>query len=137
VKIKTSDTAFSRCVRSANEYKCEKCKAQHDKSSCGLHCSHIFTRSHRTIRWCKENAQSLCFSCHNWFGGEPAESGVWIRGLLGDEAIGLLIEKKNSRVKVSKLEEKEITKHYRQQLKEIEQKRLDGVTGYIDFVSYQ
>jgi len=49
----------------------------------------------------------------------------------------LLREKRDSRVKVSKKEEKEIAAHYREQLKIIEAKRLDGVTGVIDFVSYQ
>ena len=43
----------------------------------------------------------------------------------------------NSKVKVSKMEEKEIAKHYREQLKIIEQKRADGVIGYIEFESYQ
>ncbi len=49
----------------------------------------------------------------------------------------LLREKRDSMVKVSKREEKEIAKHYRQQLNIIEQKRFDGVPGYIDFESYQ
>jgi len=50
----------------------------------------------------------------------------------------LLVEKKNLYVKVSKIEEKnEIAKHYREQLKIIEDKRKEGQTGYIDFISYQ
>lgn len=49
----------------------------------------------------------------------------------------ILREKVNAKFKISKSEEKEIAKHYREQLKIIEQKRLDGVTGFIDFESWQ
>jgi len=40
-------------------------------------------------------------------------------------------------VKVSKIEEKAIARHYRLQLKNIDEKRLNGETGIIEFESYQ
>ena len=136
-KIKPADTAFSRCVREAHDWTCERCNAQHERGSMGLHNSHIYSRRHRTIRWCKENTQALCFSCHQWFGGNPADSGQWITELLGEGFIDRLREKRDIKLKISKTEEKEIAKHYRQQLKDLESKRLSGQTGYIDFISYQ
>lgn len=137
MKRSPADDAFSKCIRSANNYICEKCGAVHDKRSSGLHCSHIFGRRHRTIRWCKDNAQALCFGCHKWFGENPADSGIWLAELLGESHLDLLREKRDSMIKVSKIEEKEIAAHYRQQLKEIEEKRNQGQKGYIDFVSWQ
>ena len=137
VKIKPADQAFSRCVRNAQDWKCEKCNTQYEKGSMGLHCSHIYSRRHRTIRWSKDNAQALCFSCHQWFGGNPADSGIWVADFLGDGHIELLREKRDSKIRISKLEEKEIAKHYREQLKIILKKRSEGVTGVIDFESYQ
>ena len=137
VKIKPADTAFSRCVRSANNWTCEKCNAQHEEGSQGLHCSHIYSRRHRTTRWCKDNAQALCFSCHSWFGGNPADSGPWIEEFLGAGVLDLLREKVHNKQKVSKLEEKDIAAWYRKQLKIIEQKRNEGQTGYIEFESWQ
>ena len=137
VKIKPSDSAFSKCVRTASDWTCERCNAQHESGSMGLHCSHIYSRRHRTIRWSTDNVQALCFSCHQWFGGSPADSGAWITELLGAGHIELLREKRDSKVKVSKLEEKDIAKHYREQLKIIEAKRSEGVTGKIDFESWQ
>lgn len=137
IKIKPADTAFSKCVRAANNWTCEKCKTKYEEGSQGLHCSHIFSRRHRTIRWCKGNVQALCFHCHQWFGGSPADSGIWIASCLGEAHIEILREKRDSRVKVSKLEEKDIAKHYREQFKIIESKRLDGQVGYIDFISWQ
>jgi len=49
----------------------------------------------------------------------------------------LLREKRDYKVKISKIEEKAIAKHYREQLKIIESRRLSGETGTIDFISYQ
>ena len=43
----------------------------------------------------------------------------------------------NSRVKVSKIEEKEIAKHYREQLKIMQEKRAAGEEGRIEFESWQ
>lgn len=137
LKINPADSAFSKCVRAANNYTCYKCENVYDKSSSGLHCSHNFSRRHRTIRWCKENALPLCYGCHQWFGGNPADSGKWLVEQLGDGAIDILREKMNSKIKVPKSEEKEIAAHYRAQLNLIEQKRADGETGYIDFESWQ
>ena len=137
VKIKAADTAFSRCVREASDWTCERCGAKHERGSMGLHNSHIFSRRHRTIRWCVENTQALCFSCHQWFGGNPADSGKWITDLRGEGFIDLLREKRDIKLKVSKLEEKEIAKHYRGELKIIEEMRNAGQVGLIEFVSYQ
>ena len=137
MKTSPADQAFSKCIRAAADYKCQKCGNQYDKSSTGLHCSHNFSRRHKTIRWCKDNALSLCFSCHQWFGGEPLESGKWLEAKIGEAMVDILIEKKRAKYKIPKTEEKEIAKHYREQLKIINQKRIDGAVGFIDFESYQ
>jgi len=83
------------------------------------------------------NAQALCFSCHQWYGGNPADSGLWITDLLGEGHMAILREKRDSRMKVPKMEEKDIAKHYREQLKILEQKRAAGECGRIEFDSYQ
>jgi len=137
VKISPADTAFSKCVRERNDWKCERCGKQHEKGSTGLHCSHIFGRRARTIRWCGDNAQALCFSCHQWFGANPADSALWLIEILGQGHIDLLREKRENIVKVSKLEEKDIAKHYREQLKKMEEERKNGAVGRLEFLSYQ
>ena len=137
LKRSPADDSFSKCVRAAADYKCQKCEKQYDKSSTGLHCSHNFGRRHKTIRWCSDNALSLCFSCHQWFGENPADSGKWLEEFVGIGTVDLLREKMRSKVKVSKLEEKEIAKRYREQLKIIQDKREGGEIGYIDFESWQ
>lgn len=137
MKISPADTHFSRCVRERADWTCERCGSKHDRGSMGLHCSHIFSRRHRTIRWCGDNAQALCFSCHHWFGGNPADSGVWVTDLLGDGHIAILREKMNTKLKISKQEEKEIAKYYKKEYDDMMEKRADGKVGRLEFISYQ
>ena len=136
-KIKPADTWFSKCVREASDWTCGCCGKKHEKGSTGLHNSHHYSRRHRTVRWCSQNTMALCFSCHQWFGGNPLESGRWLEALLGETHIGILDEKKNCGVKVSKIEEKEIATHYKAELQKLEERRLNGEVGQLDFVSWQ
>lgn len=137
LKRSPADVAFSKCIRERADYTCERCGKQYDKSSTGLHCSHNFSRSHRTIRWCKDNALALCFACHQWFGGNPADSGRWLENKIGSGAVEILREKMRSKIKVTKQEEKEIAKFYREELKKQQEKRADGAQGIVEFESYQ
>ena len=137
LKRTAADDLFSKCVRERTDYTCERCGKQYDRSSTGLHCSHNYSRRHRTIRWCKDNALALCYGCHQWYEGNPPESGRWLEQKLGSGCIEILEQKKNSRVKVPKHEEKEIAAHYRQELKRLKERRAAGEVGIIEFISYQ
>ena len=141
MKLSAADIAFSQCVRSAYDYVCQKCGIQKPpvsrRGGSGMELSHRFGRRHRTIRWCKENGDCLCSGCHRHFEENPLDYSAWIIARDGEGVVDLLREKRDSMVKVPKSEEKEIAKHYREQLKTIEDKRLEGQTGYIDFQSYQ
>lgn len=132
VKITPADKAFADCVKEAYDHTCEKCGKQGR-----MECSHIHSRRHRTIRWCKENAIPKCHPCHRWWHEHPTEAGKWFLDKYGQGIEDILIEKKNNKYKISKADEKEIAKHYREQLKIIQEKRIQGQTGYIDFESYQ
>jgi NMD protein affecting ribosome stability and mRNA decay len=132
-----ADSWFSKCVRLRVNWVCERCGAVHGPSSTGLHCSHIFSRRHRTIRWDGLNTQALCHACHSWYGGNPADSGRWVEQVVGEGVIALLREKMASRVKVPKAEEKEIAAHYRAEYQLLQRLRDAGETGRIEFVSWQ
>ena len=132
MKILAADKYFSRCVREAHEWTCEKC------GKVGrMEASHVYSRRHRTIRWNAQNVNCLCNGCHRKWHESPIAAFVWFENKFGYERVELLIEKMNSRVKVPKSEEKLIAKHYRDQLTQILLMRDEGVTGYIEFVSYQ
>ena len=117
MKISEADRWFSKCVRARAGWRCEKTGKQFKEGDAGLHCSHIFSRRHRTIRWCLDNAQALSFSAHQWFGGNPVDSGAWVERLLGAGHMAILREKRDNGIKVPKSEEKEIARFYREQYK--------------------
>jgi hypothetical protein len=127
VRISRADEAFSKCVRAAAKYTCQRC----GKVGGRMECSHIYSRSHRTIRWCKENAMCKCHTCHRWWHQNPIDAVNWFIAKMGQVLIDILIEKKNSKVRVSKLEEEEIAKHYKAELKKLESSETD------DFESWQ
>jgi hypothetical protein len=137
VKIKPADTWFSKCVRERSDWVCECCGKQYEENSQGLHCSHHFSRRHRSVRWCGDNASSHCFSCHQRLGGNPVEFARWIENKLGNGLVQILEDKKNTLVKISKLEEKEIADHYKAEYKKLKERRKNGETGFIEFESYQ
>ena len=141
MKLSPADIAFSQCVRAAYDYVCQKCGIQKPpvsrRGGSGMELSHRYGRRHRTIRWCKDNGDCLCTRCHRHFEENPLDYAAWILERDGQGLIDLLREKRDSMVKVSKIEEKAIARHYRLQLKNIEEKRLAGETGVIQFESYQ
>lgn len=57
--------------------------------------------------------------------------------MIGDGALELIREKMGMRVKVPKSEEREIAAHYRRELKKIQEKRSAGMTGRLEFDSWQ
>ena len=141
MKLSPADIAFSQCVRAANDYVCQKCGIQKlpngRRGGSGMECSHRYSRRHRTIRWAKDNADCLCSGCHRWFGENPIDAVAWLTQKNSKGALEILTEKRNAQFKVTKAEERDIARHYREQLKIIEEKRNNGQKGYIDFESYQ
>jgi hypothetical protein len=130
--IKPSDKAFADCLKAAHDYTCERCGKQGRMET-----SHVYSRKHRTIRWCKDNANCLCNYCHRIWHDSPLDAFYWFDERYGEARRLFLIEKMNNRNKVSKLEEKDIAKHYKEQLKIVEERRNSGEMDYIDFVSWQ
>lgn len=128
------DSVFSTLTRERAGNICERCGKNGDDYV--LHCSHIFSRRHRRLRWHPDNSQSLCFTCHKWWHENPVESGIWIRELLGQGFIDLLEEKKNSIAKYSKPVLEDIYKHLNAEYKRMVQLRADGETGRIEFEAF-
>lgn len=136
IKRNQADHWFSKCVRASYGYKCCKCGKQYDKSSKGFHCSHIFSRRHKQIRYDKLNAVAMCYSCHNWYSGEPVESGRWAEDFLGAAAVEILEDKLKLPNSILKKEELEIARHYKAEFEKIEL-NIDCGIASVDFVSYQ
>ena len=67
LNLKTIDIKFSKIVRKLAGYRCENCGAQHTPSSMGLHASHYYRRSVKSVRWDFCNVHSICAGCHKAF----------------------------------------------------------------------
>ena len=69
IKRTPADAWFSKCVRARARFCCERCGAQHDENSQGLHASHHHGRGNWSIRFNPLNAEALCYGCHSLVGG--------------------------------------------------------------------
>jgi hypothetical protein len=136
IKRTPADKAFSDCVREAHDYTCQHCGKNNRHNPQACHLSHFYGRRGRSTRWHKDNGFCLCAGCHNYLGEHPLEHSNWVKSILGEGCLDLLTERAYKPMKISKLEEKDIAKHYREQLKIIKEKRANGEEGYIDFIGY-
>lgn len=123
MKRNTTDDLFSKYIRTRDKWTCVKCGTYYPEGHRqGLHCSHIYSRRHRALRWDERNAVAHCFHCHQWFGGNPIESGEWARKHLGDDIVDELIRIKNDgTIKVPKTDEPEIRKQIRAKLRALDE----------------
>jgi hypothetical protein len=138
MKRSPADIAFSKCIRERADWICEYSGKDFKNNRGGLHCSHFYGRRARTVRWDADNAFAHGCYEHKYLGENPGEFHSWAIKTRGDGWYQILTEKwRNLKRKVTKLEEKEIAKHYQEQLKIMEQKRKDGVTGWLEFVNYE
>ena len=136
IKRTPADKAFSDCVREAHDYTCQSCGKNNRHNPQACHLSHFYGRRGRSTRWYKDNGFCLCAGCHNYLGEHPLEHSIFVREILGEGCLDILIERAFTPMKVTKDEEKEIAKHYREQLKKILEARKNGVVGFIDFEGY-
>ena len=124
MKRSAADKAFSEFIRERDNWTCVKCGKQ--AKGQGLHCSHIYSRRHQSVRFFSKNAKALCFSCHQWYGGNPVESGKWVESYLGGEALEELERRKSRICKRTKKDKKEIAAHWRAQLQYLRRCRDEG-----------
>lgn len=137
IKRTPGDAAFSACVREANDYTCQKCGINLRHNPRAMHLSHFYGRRGKSTRWDKLNGFCMCAACHSWLGEHPHEHTNLVKDIIGSGAFDILAFKAHTPYKMAKGEDKEIAKHYKEQLKIIQKLRAEGKTGYIDFESYQ
>lgn len=138
VKIKAADRYFSRCVRERADWRCERCGAQHQPGSQGLHCSHFHGRGKWGLRFHPDNAFSLCYGCHSYVGSHPSEHTLFVEQKIGRGRVDMLQEMANdiSLGRVAKRSEAEIRKHYRAELSRMQEARAAGDFLRIEFENW-
>lgn len=131
IKRDAADKWFSDCIRLRADYRCENCGRQYEGPSLGLHCSHIYGRKSKSVRWCADNALSLCAWCHGNYTDNPLYFQEFLNSYLGSGKLDLLREKQRAIFKTTAPIRKEIAAHYRCEFRRMES------TGARDLVSYQ
>ena len=137
IKRSAADIAFSNAVREAFDYDCLSCGINGRHTPATTDCAHVFSRKHRSTRWTVANAVCLCRSCHQKMADRPLVFAELVKEWLGEERYDELMLKHNQPQKISKQLEKEIAKHYREQVKVIEEMRRDGWRAYIQLEDWE
>ena len=138
IKRGIADAAFSEIIRERSDWTCECCGKQFPLGSSrrSLHASHYFSRRHRGLRFHPSNTFAHCFTCHQRFGENPDDFSLWVEKTIGEGMVEMLRERRNSIYKMDKGEEKLIATHYKDELRIMREKRADGETGYLEFISW-
>ena len=95
IRIYPEDAIFSKYVRTRDKWICQRCGAQHEEGSQGLHCSHFWGRGKWTTRFDDDNCSSICFGCHNYFHANPEEHRKWKLKQLGEKRFKNLMIRAN------------------------------------------
>ena len=132
IKTTSADRHFSKCIRLAQEWRCELCGKQ-----CGptiddyrLECAHIRSRARHSTRFLTANALALCTTCHRNTGDNVREHEEWVVDNFGQARIDLIDFKARGILKPTKQNLKMVSDHYR-----LEFNRMTK-TGSRDLVSW-
>lgn len=117
IKLEACDTWCSKVVRQKANYTCEYCGKQDSR----MECCHIHGRRARSVRWSLDNLLCLCSHHHRYFTENPTEFTAWLDEYLGKGHMEMLLEKKNILMPTNKKLRAEIAKHYRLELRKMEQ----------------
>lgn len=77
VKIDVADKAFSQYIRTRDKWTCQRCQKRYEPPTMALHCSHFQGRGKEATRFHPDNADALCYGCHQYFTSHPAEHYAW------------------------------------------------------------
>jgi DNA-directed RNA polymerase subunit RPC12/RpoP len=79
------DRQFSRLVRAHAGWRCAYCGKIFQLDRSQLECSHFHSRRLKSVRFDPDNAEAMCFLCHQRLDAHPREYEEWKRRRLGDE----------------------------------------------------
>jgi len=116
IKREACDKWFSDCVRHRDGHTCLDC----GKTEGQLDCAHIYGRAKKSTRWSMDNAVTLCRGCHMRHTEHPIAFHDWLVRLWGEGHMNLLREKAGAILKTNKILRKEISDHYRGEIRRAE-----------------
>src|SRR3990167_3821969 len=88
IKLRRSDTLFSKYIRELRGNKCEKCGRKGEEWK--LEASHFWGRVAESVRYDPDNIDCLCFLCHQEFHANRKDYEKWKLQKLGRKKYDLL-----------------------------------------------
>lgn len=113
IKILAADTWFSKCVREAADWTCQRCHSKHEPGTMGLHCAHFMSRGKWATRFDPCNVAALCYGCHSYLDRNPHKKIEWFEDHYGKQVTDVMREKSEDTKHGLKKLKKEIAAHYR------------------------
>jgi hypothetical protein len=111
----TLDTLFSQYIRRFGE--CQLWKYGGVQCSMMLDCSHIISRTYKSVRWDVDNAVCACKAHHFWQHKHPVQSTLALIEILGPEHMERLNDKYLAGKKPTPDEKRAIAAWLREELK--------------------
>lgn len=95
-----ADVLFSNYIRERDNWHCvyrKMCTGNIDfrENKAGLHCSHLFGRAKRTVRFDVDNCDSACFKCHAYYEDHKPELEEWKKERIGEKRFNQLLLRAN------------------------------------------
>lgn len=137
IKRTPADIAFSKCVREAAAWVCQKCKTPYPPNAKGLECAHYQTRGKWSTRFDPFNVAALCTGCHMYIDSHPHEKIAWFQSHLGEaraEAVRLQSDKPAHGLK---RRVKEIAVHFRREHERLLNRRSQGAVGKLPIRGFE
>lgn len=91
IRIDPADSAFSLYIRYRANWKCERCGAQFEVGSQGLHASHFWGRARESTRFDPVNVCAHCHGCHAYLTANPELHRQWKLSQIGQKEYDLLM----------------------------------------------
>ena len=77
IKIDKADKVFSQYIRTRDHWTCQRCGKRYEPPTSALHCSHFMGRGKEATRFDEENADAMCYGCHQYFTAHPLFHYDW------------------------------------------------------------
>jgi len=124
IKRDQADVWFSKAVRLRDGF-CVRCG-----NSETLQAMHVVGRRNKAVRWSLDNAAAGCAACHRYFTENPLAFTDFLEQLWGKGHLEILREKAREILKTTKDLRKEISAHYRAEVKKKEEDPEHEIISY-------
>lgn len=126
-----ADIAFSKCVREAASWVCQRCFNRLEVNSMGLHCAHFQTRGKWGTRFEPDNVAALCYGCHSYLDSHPYEKTAWFETHIGKARAAEVMALSEKPAYGMRSRKAAIAKHFRLEHERLLGMRSEGVTSRI------